>query len=182
MDISDPRLAPMILLLLAAAVTDVRTWRIPNGLVVAGTFFGLLGQMLAPSGHGIAFALAGVLTGLLLPLPLYCLRGLAAGDVKLLGMVGAYLGAADTLAAVVLTFLAGGVLAVGLAAWRGALGQLRENLRLLFFGFLVQSAGGAGQLPKPASVGRIPYAVAIAAGTLAWVMLRHLQIGGGLGS
>ncbi len=173
MTILEPRLAPMLVLLVAAVAIDLYSRRIPNWLVVAGTVLGILGQAWPGSGSGFASALGGLAVGLLAPLPLYLLRGMAAGDVKLIGMVGSYLGPVDTLAAVLLTMVAGGALGLLVAAWGGALRQLFTNLRLILFGTWLRFAGGVAPAPPPVSVGRLPYALAIAAGSIASVLLRQ---------
>ena len=81
-------------LLLIAAVSDYRTRRIPNELVLAGAAAGLLGNTLFSTLplDGFVTALQGLATGLAAFLPLYLLRLMGAGDVKLMAMVGAFLG------------------------------------------------------------------------------------------
>src|SRR5471032_315693 len=116
---------PLILLctLLALAVwNDLRTRRIPNWLVFSGALLGLTlnaalpagaGLFIAPQGAiGLLWALAGLALGLLLLLPMYMLRALGAGDVKLMAMLGAFVGPLAIAGIVVLTLLAGGVLAL----------------------------------------------------------------------
>src|SRR5512133_3237123 len=80
-------------LLLAACWFDVRSHRIPNGLVVVGMATGVACNALVasgigfvsalhPGGLGVLGAVAGALTGLALLFPLYLMRGMGAGDVK----------------------------------------------------------------------------------------------------
>ncbi|NML15297.1 hypothetical protein HHL10_09925 [Azohydromonas sp. G-1-1-14] len=161
-------------LLLLAAASDVRSRRIPNMLVVYGMSLALCFHGLAPSGtelfpsstSGLVPALAGGLTGLALFLPLYILRTLGAGDVKLLAMVGTWLGTQGVLYAAFWTLLAGGVLALGMAMATGVLRQVGRNMARLL-GSMAMRAGSAGLLlqPKAQTTGRLPYAVAIAIGT-----------------
>ena len=61
---------------------------------------------------GVVQSLLGLAAGLALFMPLYLLRALGAGDVKLLAMVGAWLGAPLLLGAALLTLLAGGAMAL----------------------------------------------------------------------
>lgn len=84
--------APLLAMLLWAAGVDVRTRRIPNALVLIILLTGLLLSFtpwgtLAPSR-----SLLGILAGGLLVLPLFMLRALGGGDVKLLAGVGAWVG------------------------------------------------------------------------------------------
>jgi Type IV leader peptidase family. len=56
--------------------------------------------------------LEGGLLGLLIFLPFYWLGGMGAADLKLLGLVGVYLGPQGVLYSALYTALAGGVLAL----------------------------------------------------------------------
>lgn len=93
---------------------------------------------------------------------------MGAGDVKLMMMVGAFLGPLQTLGVVVLTFAAGGVLAIGMALYQRSFRQLVFNLRFMLTTSAISAAGGASPKFEPLqqTAGRMPYAVAIAAGTL----------------
>src|SRR5690349_17759206 len=114
----------LLLLLLAAAWSDIRSRRIPNLLVFPGAIIGLLLHALLQQetgGLGILGSLAGLGTGLVLLLPLYLLRIMGAGDVKLMAMTGAFLGAQETVGALLCVLLAGGGLALAAALRHGTL-------------------------------------------------------------
>ncbi len=106
-------------------------------------------------------------------LPLYALRAMGAGDVKLMMMVGAFLGPMQTLGVVVLTFVSGGVLAIVMALWQRSFRQLATNLRFMLTTSAVRAAGGQAPRFEPLAqtAGRMPYAVAIAAGTVLQLIL-----------
>ena len=172
---------PLIVLcaLLALAVwNDLRTRRIPNALVFGGAVVGVAlnglypegaGLFIAPQGGiGVLWSLAGLATGLALLVPMYAMRALGAGDVKLMAMVGAFVGPQATVVSVLLTLLAGGVLALVVAAWTGRLrAMLRNTYHMSVYAFMRRLGGEAIKIEAPAEAsGRLPYAVAIAAGTL----------------
>jgi prepilin peptidase CpaA len=183
---------PLILLccLMAMAVwSDLRTRRIPNRLVFGGALLGLLLNTLYPAGAGLLvgepfggiglpWALAGLAMGLGLLLPMYMLRALGAGDVKMMAMVGAFVGPGPVGACVLLTFLAGGVLAVAVALATGKLRATLHNTWHMSTHTMLRSMhGDIGPIDAPAAPsGRLPYAVAIAAGTLSY--LTHAAITG----
>lgn len=175
---------PLFLLfaLLAAAVMhDVRARRIPNAIVFPGALAALALHALLPAGQGlfgvpmgglgILSSLGGLALGLAILMPMYLLRLMGAGDVKLLAMVGAFVGAGDILAVSVATLLAGGVLALAWALWQRSLRQLLGNaLQMVLHSGLSGLAGGVA--PPAAASGRLPYAVAIAAastGCVVWL-------------
>ncbi|WP_241303521.1 A24 family peptidase [Burkholderia stabilis] len=156
------------LLAVAAASTDIATRRIPNRLVAAGLVGALIAQCLLHGAQaGIVGWLAGAATGFALLLPFYLLRGMAAGDVKLMLAIGAWVGAEMTFYIVLATFVAGGIGAIAFALLRGRMRQMWTNVRVLI---ARRSQGAhAGDADRPAevvSVGTLPYGVAIAAGTL----------------
>ncbi|WP_371876483.1 prepilin peptidase [Pseudoduganella chitinolytica] len=115
-------------------------------------------------------------TGFFLFLPLYALRGMAAGDVKLMAMVGAFTGPLLALQIALLTCLVGGLLGLALVLRSGRWRLLGHNLATILAP-LVYSLGGMPQRPVPlsreASAGGIPYGVAIAVGTLTVVARLH---------
>lgn len=166
------QLVMLVVLLLVATVLDVRQGRIPNWLVASGMLAALAFHGLSPQGAGIAFSLSGLALGMAALLPLYMLRVMGAGDVKLMGMTGAFLGTSGVLGAILASLAAGGILALAMAAGKRMLPQLLANLR----GIVVQYHIGhitrdlSGIVRPAASVGSMPYAVAITAGTLAQLL------------
>lgn len=172
-----PDLAILAALLFIAVVCDWKTRKIPNALVFGGTLLGLLGStFLFPT--GLLSSAEGMGLGLALLLPLYLLRAMGAGDVKLMAMTGAHLGYPLILPAVLATLLAGGLLSLAYALWKGRLRHLLSNLFLLLTGAASSLAGGIGPAPEPApgqTAGHVPYALAIASGTI--LMLAGRQAG-----
>ncbi|HXD07587.1 MAG TPA: prepilin peptidase [Burkholderiaceae bacterium] len=175
--------------LLAAVISDVRTRRIPNLLVAAGMLAGLALQVLAPhseglfafwwGGLGLAQALLGLLAGLAIFMPLHLIRVVGAGDVKLLAMAGVWLGPKMLPGAVLLTLLAGGVMALVAMLASHSTRQVLANVRVMLTSALIDVQLGrpaALDAPAPGAI-RLPYALAIAIGTLGevgWVLL-HAQ-------
>jgi prepilin peptidase CpaA len=159
----------LISLVVSAALTDLHSRRIPNLLVSVILIAALVAQVLLPEGAGWRSWLFGMLTGFALFLPLYLLRGMAAGDVKLMAAVGAFVGPQPAFQIALATFVIGGVMALAFILYKGRLRDTWLNLRALIAPVLMRTAGMPAQatgMPKE-SVGRMPYAVAIAFGTLA---------------
>lgn len=175
----------LALLLLGAAWSDITTRRIPNRLVFSGACIGLLLNSVLPEGYGFTSALPGAVgfwqaligmgLGFAIFLPFYAVRAMGAGDVKLMAMVGAFLGPNATIETIVMIFLTGGVLTLYFLLRAKAFGRLFGNLRtsltLLFLQVMARS------MPKPtgtASIGRLPFGAAIAIGSILYfVMARN---------
>lgn len=162
-------------LLLFAAIDDWRRRRISNRLVLLGLALAFIFNLVYPNAIGLWRGMLGMLVGFAMLLPFYLLRGMAAGDVKLMAMVGAFLGPLLTLVAVVMTFLVGGLWAVVLVSCNRSWPQLLANFRQLGRSALAGSKNG-GETPvslelSGPSVGRMPYGVVIAIGTLFTVLV-----------
>lgn len=159
------------LLAIVAASTDITSRRIPNRIVALGLAGALVAQCAL---HGVTAGalawLAGAATGFGLLLPFYLLRGMAAGDVKLMLAIGAWVGPQMAFYIVLAAFVAGGVGALAVALARGRMRQMWMNVGMLIARRANGSrVGAAGEPVEIASVGTLPYGVAIAAGTLGMV-------------
>lgn len=150
--------------LAAAATSDVRARRVSNELNVT---IGLCGAVFAAywSGWsgGALWALAGTGVALLIWFPMFALRLMGAGDVKLLAACGTWLGWRGVLVATVATGVYGGVLgALWLLRTQGALAAIHAVATAVRAPWLMKMR------PFEAR-DRIPYAVAIAGGVAtAW--------------
>lgn len=150
-------LAPLALLLVAAGWFDVRERRIPNSLVTTGTVFAFTAHGLLPEsagflsgGIGLTSAIAGLLLGAAALFPLYAVGAMGAGDVKLLAMLGAFLGPQHILGAVLFSLVSGSLISLAVIAARRRFG------------------------------GNLPFGIAIACGTLGYIGLlwsRHTSGG-----
>ena len=150
-------------------VTDLYKRKIPNILIIFGLIGGLLIQMLLLQGIGFNLWAVGVLAGFCCFFPLYYLRGMAAGDVKLMMVVGGFLGFPLVLTAALYSFVAGGILAVMIVLAKGQFKQVLNNIHMILTPLYIRFTSGvdvSDRSSKQMSVGRMPYAVAIGAGTL----------------
>jgi prepilin peptidase CpaA len=162
----------LFLLISIAAVNDVATRRIPNLLLLAGLACALVLHLLSPHpGTSLLAALGGMTLGLAMFLPFYLLRGMAAGDVKMVAVVGAFTGPGDVFQIAVLSWCAGGVMALLLLLLGGRLRLAVGNLGAMLRGAAMPGADVAGT-SQQTSAGSMPYGVAIAAGTML-VLARH---------
>ena len=157
----------LLILLVASTWFDIKSRRIPNWLVLVGITASFGTQVLSGFGSVSTWGL-GLLVGFGLFIPLYVFRAMGAGDVKLMAVVGSFIGPNAAISAVFMTLIAGGVLALGVSLWCGALRSVYFNVRfVLLDAFFAILHGGTVRVSTPLnSAGHLPYAVAIAAGTL----------------
>ena len=157
-----------------AAVSDVRTGRIPNWLTFGAMAGGLVFSAIHAGGSGVVTSLFGGLVGLALFLPLFVLGGMGGGDVKLLAAVGTWLGPFGALQAALWASLAGGVLAVIVGISRGYLSAALRNLSALLWVWRTVGPSRVSELTLTESKGpRLAYAVPIGIGAIVALWVGH---------
>lgn len=166
----------LLLLVTAAAIKDLECRRIPNRLLLGGVLGALALHLLAPEApRSLLTWLGGAGAGLAIFLPFYLVRGMAAGDVKLMAAVGAFTGPGDALRIAILAWCVGGVMALALVIVKGRLRLALSNLWAILRPTLLRLPPGPalGAPDGPPSAGSIPYGVAIALGTIAFLADRY---------
>jgi prepilin peptidase CpaA len=148
----------LVAALAVATLTDLRARRIPNAITLPVVLLGLVINSGLQGLSGTTSSLQGAGLALAALLPLYFLRGMGAGDVKLMAAIGALKGPEF----LIYTFawaaiFAGGMALVGLLRSRN-LGLALAHL--FYFRFFPRPDGTF------ISVGRLPYAPAISTGAL----------------
>ena len=154
--------ALMLGLLGIAVVSDLRRNRIPNLLIVVGLWLGIAGQVVSSGVAGLGHGLLGMLIGFSVFLPLYALGGMAAGDVKLMAMVGAFLTPQHALWAAFFSLIAGGVCGALFVLVRGQVQQTMGRYWQMMRARAYLSPADDEVAGKP-----FPYSIAILLGTLA---------------
>jgi prepilin peptidase CpaA len=141
---------PLVVFVSAAAVIDVRERKIPNDIVVTGMAIGLLLAFLTGS-PGIAGSAGGLAVGIVVLFPVFALGWLGAGDVKLMGAVGSFVGAAGLPRVFFYTALAGGVVAAVAMAVRsfGASPEAKSRLDKIPYGVAIGLGAAAAVLLDP---------------------------------
>lgn len=141
-----------------AAIADVWSRRIPNWLTFSTLLIGVLLNLGLHGLEGAAAAVAGAALGIGVLLPFYAMGVLGAGDVKLLGGLGAVVGPQALVSVSVYAALAGGLMSVIILLRNGRLAMAFSDIAV-------------HHRPPARSGSTAPYGVAIAAGVLLSVML-----------
>jgi prepilin peptidase CpaA len=158
--------AAVVGLLLAGAISDAWTARIPNRLVLAGL-------VLAPAAalaHGGLPGLGAALAAAAIVFPLgfagFAIGAIGGGDAKFLMVGAAFVGLQELLPYVLAATALGGVLAVASIAWQRR--GIEATVMTADLARNVATLGRKGYRGRLGDDGRlaVPYGVAIAAGAL----------------
>jgi prepilin peptidase CpaA len=156
---------------LVAAHTDIRSRRIPNWLTLPLLLGGLAWSGYWAGFTGLADAGAACLALMVPFVLLFLLAGGGAGDAKLMGALGAWLGLVNGLALLAAVIFAGLAVALTVSLAGGNLAKTLRNVWDIMIVFLVRvlSLGRLNapvELPVSKDMKRIPYGVAIFIGTI----------------
>ncbi len=159
-------------ILIAAAANDLRCQKIPNLLIYPAMGIALGYHFMMNGLDGLIFSAAGLALGIAVLILPYLMGGMGAGDAKLMGAVGAILGAKGVFVAFLFTAIAGGIYAFILLVFN----------RRYFKGFFARQATTLKTfmltrqfIPIPTHENKkkpkLCYGIAIAVGTLVSVFL-----------
>jgi prepilin peptidase CpaA len=153
-------------LLIGAMVIDVRSRRIPNWLTLPALGAGLAVRSIWGGPQELLMGVAGVFAA---PACLLFLRGfrpLGMGDMKLAAAIGALLGPKVGALAMVISGVAGGLLAIGYLFRTKSTALSLFSPFFIGVPFLKRPFTNAEASEEPEEPVAIPYGVAIGAGTL----------------
>ena len=152
---------------------DLRTRRIPQALTFGGALAGLAFHLMnggwsAGLGSGVGWTV-----GIAIFFVPFALGGLGAGDVKLLGAIGAWLGPMNAVWVGLYAGAAGGVLAIFVALTKGYLFQAVGNVGVMLAYWRMHGVRPLPEITLEHSRGpRLAYAVPILAGTMVSLWLK----------
>ena len=117
----DPVVFLLTIVLTIASIKDLFFFRIPNWLTYPALAIGISYFSITKGYEGFLFSLAGAAAGFSLLIFPYIIGGTGAGDVKLMGAVGSFLGAHGVFMVFILSCILGGTYALFLLASKGLL-------------------------------------------------------------
>jgi prepilin peptidase CpaA len=159
------------LLAVLAGLTDWRWRRIPNWLTVPGVVLGITANSLAWGRAGAKSSLEGLGLGLLLLLPLVVVRGIGAGDWKLVGAIGACLGPHELLVVLAGAVFIAGLMAIILVIYKRRFVQTMRNIGGLVIALLTgRPRDSAVSLDNPEAL-KVPFGVAMSITVVLYVVV-----------
>ena len=152
--------------LIIAVINDIRFHKIPNALTYSAMLAAIAWHSMFNGTEGLYFSLGGIGSGIAVLLGFYLMGGMGAGDVKLMGAVGGFLGPKGVLAAFLFTALIGGIYAL-IVLGRG--GYLKAALKR--YTAMLRTFVSTGKIIYAPAPGRekdlkLWYGIAIAIGTI----------------
>ncbi|PWU08626.1 MAG: prepilin peptidase [Terriglobia bacterium] len=171
----------LLILVLAAAVYDVRYRRIPNWISVGGALLGIaMNAFLYRGVPGLALSFKGLALGFGVYFLLYAVHAMGAGDVKLMGAVGALVGWQDWFGIFLITALVGGTMALLVTFLRGRLKTTVWNVGYILgemrHGRAAYVTREELDVKSPKSVG-LPHGAVIAVGTIFYLAISAHFVG-----
>lgn len=164
--------AGAVLLAIVAGWTDYRSRRIPNWLTLSGLVVGIALNTITAGRAGLKASLLGAGLGLLLLLPFVLLRSLGAGDWKLAGALGAFVGPKLLVYLLFASVFVAGAMAFGLVIYKRRVWQTVRNIGSLLASLMTfRMPGPEVSLDNPESL-RVPYGVALAGTVVLYAVYR----------
>jgi prepilin peptidase CpaA len=157
--------------LVVAAVIDGWKLKVPNWITFPLIISGWIYSTIYFGWPGLAWSLAGTLVGLGLLAPAYAIGGMGAGDVKLLGGVGAWMWATTTLYAFCTCAIVGGIIAVAMIVLRGNWRHHVQQFCTIFNEITTirdPNALAAIAAERKSTMTLLPYGIPITLGTIAY--------------
>jgi prepilin peptidase CpaA len=161
----------LVVVLVTAMCTDIRSSRIPNSITLTAMGFALFVHAWFDGVPGAFFSLGGLFIGLGLFLLIHLSGGIGAGDVKLMAAVGAMIGPFGALVSGLLATLVGGVYALGAMCYQWGVAATGRRLAYATQGALL--SGGERWTQELRLPFRLRYGLAIAGGTLLFLLGLH---------
>jgi len=162
-------------ILILSAGIDFDREKIPNLITYPSMVIALSYHGLTRGVDGLLFGLAGLAVGIGIFLVPYLMGGMGAGDAKLMGAVGAVIGAKGVFYAAICTALVGGIYALVLILVHRAhfAGFFKRQLRT-FWTFILTRKYIPDPIQHAQNRPRLCYGLAIALGTGLYMFL-HLS-------
>jgi prepilin peptidase CpaA len=160
-----------VVFIVACCVADARTRRIPNVLSASAMLAGL-GLNAADHGmSGLGLSVGGLLAAGAVLLPAFAVGGIGAGDVKMMGAIGALIGPEPALAGLGLGMIFGGVIVVAHLARHGRLSEkFGSTWAMVAAASLARSVEPLRAPAKDPNAVALPYSVPLGLGTVAVLM------------
>jgi prepilin peptidase CpaA len=111
----------LTVVLIIATINDIQFQRIPNWLTYPAMIVGTAYHSMVNGFEGFLFGVEGIVVGMVVFIIPYLMGGMGAGDIKLMGVVGGFLGPKEVFIAFLFAGIIGGIYALGILIFSGNL-------------------------------------------------------------
>ncbi len=163
----------LVAILVIASIIDFRFQKIPNLLTFFSALAGFVYHFSASGIQGIVFSLTGIIIGIAVLIIPYAMGGMGAGDVKLMGAVGAFLGAKGVFVAFLFTAFFGGIYALFIILYfRDIFKGFFKQLFQTFLSFILTKKYFPDPVVEHTDKPRLCYGIAIALGSFTYILIQ----------
>lgn len=114
---------------MCAVITDLSETRIPNFIIITGIISGIFYRVLCEGDRGYGVLVLGILLPVVIFFPLFMIRAMGAGDIKLFAVTGTFFTVGQNIRCIVIAILIGGVFALVKVLFYK---NIRERFRYMF--------------------------------------------------
>lgn len=125
--------AILLVLILASGFCDLKERKIPNKITFTGILIGVLFNFITGGVSGLLQSVFGLFFGLLIFFLPFAMGGMGAGDVKLMGAIGALMGWRFTVMTALYSAFVGGIMVLIHLLYTG---KLRETLQKMLYALI----------------------------------------------
>ena len=159
-------------ILIIAVVNDLRFQKIPNILTFPAMVLAIAYNSWFSGLEGFLFSIEGIGLGMAVFISFHLFGGMGAGDVKLMGAVGGFLGPKGVFIAFLFTALTGGIYSLVILAFHGYLRGTLKRYGTMFKSYILTQKIVYVSASNKESKLRLCYGVPIAMGTLLTFLLK----------
>lgn len=102
----------LVCLLLLAVIMDLKSYKISNYLILTGVFTGFIFHLFEHGRAGISLCFFGMIVPIVILFPLFIIKALGAGDIKLFSVIGSYMGIIYVFKSIAAAFIIGAVMSL----------------------------------------------------------------------
>lgn len=162
----------LLISLLAIAVTmDVRSYKIKNMLCVLSIVISIFLNLFSEGADSMFGYFLGMAAPFAILFPLYVLRMMGAGDIKLFCSIGALTGINNILVCIAYSFLIGLFIALGIMLMRRNFGSRLKKIYFYFKSCFLSGRIMPYEKMSAENDGRMHFSIPIAIGTIAAMII-----------
>ena len=125
--------ALLLMLITASGFCDLKERKIPNKVTFTGILIGILFNSVTGGWNGLMQVILGLFAGLAIFFLPFMMGGMGAGDVKLMGAIGALMGWKFTLMTALYSAIVGGIMVLTHLLYTG---KLRETFKKMLYALI----------------------------------------------